>query len=137
MKSIKKIFKWCLFCVPVIALAVLSSCSKNDGFSKGPVSTDTSKPGVITNIRVQNLNGGAYIIYDLPNSNNLLYVLAQYNINDKTIRQTKASYYTDTIKVEGFAASQDYNVTINTVSRANVSSDPVIVKVHPKRLIIN
>src|SRR6202012_2256794 len=46
-------------------------------------------------------------------------------------RQTKSSYYTDTVKVDGFAQSQDYNVTLWAVSRANVQSDPVTVTVHP------
>jgi hypothetical protein len=107
-----------------------SSCKRSDGFN-GPVSSDPTKPGVVTNIKVTNYNGGAYITYTLPNSANILYVQAQYNINGTISRQTKASYYTDTIKVEGFAKSQDYTVTLNTVSRANVMSDPVVVHVHP------
>jgi len=119
--------------LPVIALLLVmiaGSCKRNDGFNT-PVSNDKTKPGVITNVQVKNLNGAAYITYTLPNSPNLLYVQAQYNINGKTMRQTKASYYTDTVLVDGFAKSQDYQVTLWSVSRANVMSDPVTVTVHP------
>lgn len=108
----------------------LGSCKKAET-NVEVVSTDMTKPGVVTNIRVENVNGAAKIIYTLPNSENLLYVLARYPINDNHIRETKASYYTDTIFVDGFARDKEYEVTLYAVSRANVMSDPVVVKVHP------
>lgn len=114
----------------LIVLLGLNACKRDDG-DRQPASANKTKPGVVTNIKVQNLNGAANITYSLPNSDNLLYVLAQYNINGKTQRQTKSSYYTDTIKVDGFAESKDYTVTLWAVSRANVMSDPVTVTVHP------
>jgi hypothetical protein len=120
-----------LWLASLVLVCVIGSCKKNEGFNTEPVSTDMTKPGVITNIAVKNFNGGAYITYDLPSSDNILYVLAKYNINDKTSRETKSSYYTDTVTVDGFAAVKDYDVTLTVVSRANVSSDPVKVTVHP------
>ena len=106
------------------------ACTKSDGTRK-PLSDDTTKPGVVTNIQVKNFNGGAYITYTLPNSDNLLFVEANYNISDTRTRQTHASYYIDTIIVEGFAQSKEYEVTLYSVSRANIKSDPITVKVHP------
>ena len=111
-------------------MMLIWSCKEENGFNE-PVSADKTKPGVITNIKVENFNGGSYITYDLPKSENLLYVSAKYRINDKVVRETKASYYKDTIVVEGFAKAQEYSVTLHTVTRANVMSDPVEVKVHP------
>ncbi|HKO82571.1 MAG TPA: DUF5000 domain-containing lipoprotein [Chitinophagaceae bacterium] len=113
-----------------LVLAACWSCKKSDGYNE-IVSKDGAKPGVVTNVKVTNFNGGAYITYDLPASGNVLYVLADYKINDKTTRQTKSSYYTDTIKVEGFAKVQDYEVVLHAVSRADVMSDEVKVTVHP------
>jgi hypothetical protein len=130
MRKIKKYIKQLLPVIPLMIVVFLASCKKNDGFNT-VVSSDKTKPGVVTDIKVKNLNGAAYITYTLPNSSNLLYVQAQYNINGKTIRQTKSSYYTDTVLVDGFAKSQDYSVTLWSVSRANVQSDPVTVTVHP------
>lgn len=106
-------------------------CKKLDNYNY-IVSTDKTKPDTVTNINVHNFEGGAYITYTLPESRNLLYVLAQYKINDKISRQAKASYYSDTIRVDGFAKSQDYEVALYAVSRAQIKSDPVIVKVHPE-----
>ena len=111
-------------------LTYFGACKKVDSYNE-PVSTDQTKPAVVTNIKVDNYNGGANITYALPDSKNLLYVMAQYKINGVTVRETKSSYYSDTIKVEGFAKKQAYDVTLYSVSRANVKSDPVTVKVNP------
>jgi hypothetical protein len=119
-----------LLVLPVLLMVSLISCFKDVEYNT-PADGDQTKPGVVTNVKVDNFNGGAYITYTLPNANNLLYILAEYKINDKTVRQTKSSYYSDTIMVEGFAKSQDYEVTLYSVTRANVKSDPIVVKVHP------
>jgi hypothetical protein len=129
MKSINK-YSLLLF-VGLLMIGIIS-CKRNDGFSTGPISTDKTKPGVVTNIKVDNFNGGAYITYDLPNSENLLYVLAKYSIRDKVGRETKSSYYKDTVVVNGFADSKDYQVTLYAVSKAEIMSDPVTVTVHPQ-----
>jgi len=91
MKRIKNYSITALVLAAALFMACLNSCKKNDGYVK-EVSTDMSKPAVVTNVKVKNFNGGAYITYDLPNSDNLLYVQAEYRINDKTTRQTKSSY---------------------------------------------
>lgn len=120
------------FLLLLIAVAVFPlSCKRLDGYNE-IVSTDMTKPGPVTNVKVQNFNGGAYITYTLPNSPNILYVQAEYKINDQTSRQAKSSYYSDSITVSGFAKSQDYEVILHTVSRAQVVSDPVTVTVHPE-----
>jgi hypothetical protein len=114
-----------------LIILLIASCKKIDGYND-IASTDKTKPGVVTNVNVVNYSGGAYITYTLPNSENILYVQAEYKINDQTSRQTKSSYYSDSITVSGFAESKEYEVILHTVSRADVSSDPVVVKVHPE-----
>jgi hypothetical protein len=118
------------FTICVLLLAGFWSCRKAENYNE-IVTSDGSRPDVVTNIKVTNYNGGAYITYSLPASGNVLYVQADYKINDRKSRQTKSSYYSDTITVEGFEKSQDYEVILHTVSRANVMSDAVNVKVHP------
>jgi hypothetical protein len=109
---------------------IVLSCKKTDGYNT-VLSTDKTKPGPVTNVKVSNFNGGAYITYDLPTSSNILYVQAEYLINDKLKRQTKSSYYSDSVTVSGFAKSQDYKVVLRVMSRADVASDSVVVTVHP------
>ena len=120
--------------LPVLIAMVLIhfSCSKDVTYNT-PVSSDKTKPGVVSNIKVTNFKGGAFITYDLPKTGNVLYVKASYMINDQTgrSRQTKSSYYSDTITVEGFARKKEYEVKLTAVSRADVESDVVTVKVNP------
>src|SRR5579859_7137891 len=131
MHFMKKILRFIYLSISTGLLALgQPGCKKTDGYNT-VTSTDKTKPGVVTNVKVVNFNGGAYITYTLPNSANILYVQATYAINDKITRQTKSSYYSDSITVSGFAKSQDYNVTLQVVSRAEVTSDTLMVTVHP------
>ena len=114
----------------LVLLLAQPGCKKTDGYNS-IASTDKTKPAPVTNVKVSNFAGGAYITYTLPDSKNILYVQAQYSINDKISRQTKSSYYSDSLTVSGFAKSQDYKVVLYTVSRADVRSDSQVVIVHP------
>lgn len=140
MKNIKRLKGYLSFVImPVLLVTLAISCKKSES-NISVVSDDKTKPGIVTDVQVENINGGARITYKLPNSKNLLYVLASYKINDSRTRETKASYYTDTILVDGFSRAKEYEVTLYAVSRANVKSDPVVVKVNPKTpnyLLIN
>lgn len=107
----------------------LGACKETDYIDT--VSGDMTKPEPITNIEVHNFNGGAHITYALPKSGNVLYVMAEYAINGTRKRQTKSSYYRDTLTVSGFEKSDIYSVTLYAVSRANVKSEPTTVEVHP------
>jgi len=115
----------------IAMLACFTACKKSESYND-PASTDMTKPGLVSDIKVDNFNGGANITYKLPDSKNLLYVLARYSINGQVTRETKSSYYSDTIKVDGFAKKQAYDVTLYSVSRANVKSDPIVVQVNPE-----
>lgn len=140
MKNIKRLKGYLSIVVmPVLLVTLAISCKKSES-NISVVSDDKTKPGIVTDVQVENINGGAHITYKLPNSKNLLYVLASYKINDSHTRETKASYYTDTILVDGFSRAKEYEVTLYAVSRANIKSDPVVVKVNPKTpnyLLIN
>ena len=115
--------------IPLLFLACLS-CKKMNGYNI-PVSLDKTPPEMVSNVKVSNFSGGAYITYTLPKTENILYVIARYKINGSTFKETKSSYYSDTLKVEGFAESKDYDVTLYTVSRADIKSEPQVVTVHP------
>ncbi len=117
--------------IALVLIVTNSSCSKSESPVE-VVSTDHTKPDVMTNIEVENLNGAARITYSLPKSSNILYVQAKYLIREGHFRESKTSFYTDTILVEGFAKAGEYEVELRTVSRANIQSDPVMVKIKPE-----
>jgi hypothetical protein len=125
-----KIYRLYLLTTVIAAMVLGAGCKKIDSYNS-PASGDLSKPGIVTDVKVVNFDGGANITYKLPSSANILYVKASYKINDQKSRETQASYYSDSLKVDGFAQSKDYDVTLRVVSRANIESDPVVIKVHP------
>lgn len=117
-----------------IALAVmglwLAACKEDLDF-KTPSGGDGSVPQVVSNINVENLAGKARITYKLPNDKNLLYVKAVYKLSNGTMGETKSSYYKDTLTVEGFADTTEHEVSLYSVSRSEVLSSPVVIKVKP------
>lgn len=112
-----------------ILISILS-CSRKIDYNDVN-SGDKSKPAAVTNVTVENAPGGATLRYTLPASSNILYVLAEYNINGSTKLQKKNSYLLDSMFVDGFQKSQDYKVLLTVVSKAEVKSDPVEITVHP------
>ncbi|MGF7232931.1 DUF5000 domain-containing lipoprotein [Arachidicoccus sp.] len=114
----------------LLLLNMQIGCDKKSDYIK-VVSTDRTKPGPVSNVKVINGPGMATLTYTLPDSKNILYVLATYKINDTLVEQSVNSYFTDTIFAKGFAKSKDYTVTLNVVTRAKIKSDPVTVTVHP------
>ncbi|SDC99339.1 DUF4959 domain-containing protein [Niabella drilacis] len=114
-----------------LLMAGFFSCQKQTGTNQEPLYKSTDKPPAVTNVKVINIAGGAQIIYDIPPNPGIMYVQADFMVNEKTKQQVKASYFTDTLVVRGFAKSADYKVTLRTVSRSEVTSDPVEVTVHP------
>ncbi len=94
-------------------------------------SGDGTAPGLVSDVRVENLNGKARITYKLPQDKNLLYVKAVYKLPNGTNFEAKSSYYRDTVVVEGFADTKEHEVLLYSVSRNEVASEPLVVKVNP------
>lgn len=120
--------------VLAVCATIFAGCNKSENYKEFP-SGDQTRPGPVSNVRVTPINGGAEITYDLPKSPNLLYVLAEYRINDQMTRQTKASYYDNKLIVEGFRDAKPYDVKLTVVTRSETASDPVTVSVTPKEPI--
>lgn len=117
------------------ALFAAYSCSK-DLESQDPISNDPTVPAQVTSLSVVNQDGKATISYTVPNDPHLLYVKAKYTITNGTEVETIASYYSNSIVVEGFADTLEHEVKIYSVSRAEVSSEPLSIKVRPSEAAI-
>lgn len=87
------------------------------------------KPDPVTNYRIESLAGGAKITFDLPSSDDLLYVKAEYELDGGTVREAKSSIYKNFLTIDGFASAGEYDVTIYAVAKGEVLSDPTRIKV--------
>src|SRR5688572_18843467 len=92
----------------------LVACSPD---ATGPLTDDNTIPGPVKNAQVKNISGGAEISYVLPESTNLLYVKAVYDLKGvKT--EVKASFYKNQLVVEGFGDVNEHEVTLYAVNRS-------------------
>ncbi|QEC53051.1 uncharacterized protein DUF4959 [Anseongella ginsenosidimutans] len=109
------------------AVFLLSSCKENE---IGPSSENTGVPPPLTEAVVENLPGAVKITYPQPTNKNILYVKAECFLNGE-LRLEKASIYNNEIIIEGFGKSENYEVKLYTVNRAEEPSAPYNVTVHP------
>ncbi|TDQ08904.1 DUF4959 domain-containing protein [Pedobacter metabolipauper] len=114
----------------ILGIAAIQSCKEDLDF-KEPSIIDKTVPGVVSNISVENLSGKAKISYSIPADKNLLYVKAVYTLATGQAIEVRSSSYNNSLMVEGFADTKEHEITLYSVSRSEVLSDPVAVKVTP------
>ena len=85
---------------------------------------------LVSNITVENRPGEAKLMYTVPGDAGLLYVEARWT-SKGVERNAKSSYYSDTLTLEGFGDTSEYNVQVYSVNKAEERSAPVSVKVKP------
>lgn len=88
-------------------------------------------PGQVTNVTVENKAGGAVLKYKLPVDKNVLYVRAEYEIQPGVVRETKSSYFKDSLVLEGFGTPSTYDVKLYSVGKNEKESEPHIVQINP------
>lgn len=96
-----------------------------------PVGSDGTVPSVVTQVTVENLPGAAKITYKIPDDRNLLYIRGVCELDDGSVREAKATFYQNYLKIEGLGQSKEYKVRLYSVSRTEVQSDPVEVTIFP------
>lgn len=94
--------------------------------------TDAVPPGPVSNVNVENINGGAIITYSLPSDNDLMAVKAIYSFREGgEIMESYSSASTDTIKLAGFPDTQERSVKLVAVDNSKNESEPVTTTIKP------
>lgn len=101
------------------------SCSDSDD------SNDTQAPGQVKNVRFVPNYGGGYFLYDIPDDADFLYVRADYIVDSGEKVSKTSSTYTDTLFIEGFGQSKEYEVKLYSVDRNENASQPLVQYVTP------
>ncbi len=124
MKTLKNIS----YLLLVIIITSLSGCKEE---YLEPLENNMEKPDPVTNITVKNEPAQATITYTLPKNQDLLYVKAVYPLKSGVIREVKASYYTNSMILDGFADTEIHDVEVYAVNRSEIVSEPVIIQIQP------
>ena len=120
----KKTFTYILLFI----LIVFSSC-KEELIGQYPI--ENIPPQKVTNTAVKNIEGGALITYSIPNEDDVLYVKANYKLDDGTPMEIKSSIYSNQLEIVGIGKSREMPVTLTVVDRSQNESAPITVMIHP------
>jgi hypothetical protein len=96
-----------------------------------PINEGKGKPDGVTGVDVVPIPGGAVVSYRIPNTMDLLAVKAVYTISNGQKREAIASYYDNTLTLEGFIDTFSHEAQLFAISRAQVLSDPVSITFTP------
>ena len=88
-------------------------------------------PAQVSDVTVHNTPGGAILKYKAPMDKNLRYIRAEYEIQPGVLRETKSSYYMDSLVLEGFGDTRTYDVKLYSVGKNEKASEPLTVQVNP------
>jgi len=96
-----------------------------------PNVTNTTPPGVVSNVAVTNMNGKAVFTYTLPSNPDLAYIKAEYETSTGVPAEVIASRYTNTLTVDGFGDTLAHAVKLIAVNSSEVASAAVTETVNP------
>lgn len=97
----------------------------------GPLSKEGTPAGKVSNVTVENRPGGALLKYQVPDSEDLLYVKAVFEYPAGNTREVKSSMYVDSLIIEGIGNTQERIVSLYAVSRSEKASEPTEVTIQP------
>lgn len=106
---------------------LLISCDAAKDWSE---EKDSIAPGVVSDVRVENLNGGARIYYKLPADPDLMGAKAVYSLT-KDGPLTEKYSTTDTLELDGFGDTELRTVTLFALDNSGNMSDGVETTIKP------
>lgn len=104
-------------------------CTEEQGPT--PLENNTTPPGEVENVSIQNLPGKVKLEYTLPEDKDLLYIIARYTLENGTPMEVKASYYSNSMLLEGFKGLSEVEVNVYAVNRSETESKPITITVAP------
>lgn len=118
------------FALLTVGVCLFTACSGDADVNYASGSKEA--PERVTVREVKNQNGGAIIYYTLPDDPRLKYVKAVYEVKPGVESDARASYYVDSLVVEGMQYGGAHQVKLYSVGYGEVASDPVIVDIDAK-----
>ncbi len=112
----------------VVLLFIVCSCSEKQ---LDPITESLGKPGVVTEVKTQQVPGGVIITYRIPDAEDILGVKGVYVLSNGQSFEATASFYDNKLKILGYNDTLSHEVQLYTVNRGQIVSDPVKVTFNP------
>lgn len=118
-----------LYIIVAGLLLCLNSCKEEGRLDH--LDNGAPAPGLVSDVKIKNLPGGAVLRYKIPADDNFLYVKAVYQTSPRQIRVAKASLYMDSLVLEGYGATGTYPVELFSVGKNEKVSKPYQLEISP------
>lgn len=118
-----------LYAIFSLLLVLCQSCKEEGRLDH--IDPNAPAPAQVYDVRVKNIPGGAVLKYKLPKDDNLLYVKAEYEIQPGVFRESKATYYSDSLLLTGYGTTGTFRVNIYSVGRNEKASQPLSQEITP------
>lgn len=112
----------------IVLLFAAAGCKEE---TLGPLGKGGNAPGQVTGVTSEGLPGKVTLHYNIPNDPELLYVKAVYETRPGNTMETISTFYNTSMTLEGFGNTDEREVKLYSISRTEVSSEPVTIKVRP------
>ncbi len=109
--------------IALLAISLFSACEEE--------STDTTAPGVVSNVEVEAIHGGAKVSYTLPVDEDVLFAKIYYTNTLGEDLFKVSSLYNDTIIIDGYNDTDEHTFNIVAVDRSKNESEAVAVVFTP------
>jgi len=106
----------------VVLLVIFFSACKEEPISEHL--KDKIAPASVTNVKAEPSAGGAVISYNLPNENDISYVLCEYTSSSGEKKVTRSSIYQNFITVEGLVEVKQTDFLLFLVDHSENRSQP-------------
>ncbi|MDR1221402.1 MAG: DUF4959 domain-containing protein [Tannerella sp.] len=124
---ITNILKKQVFLFMVVIGGMMFSCSSPADWSDPK---DDIAPGPVSNVQIENINGGAIISYTLPGDNDVLGAKVTYSYSAESELMEK--YASDnSIELEGFGDTGAHEITIYAIDKSGNLSEGITQTIQP------
>lgn len=113
----------------LLAFTMAAGCKEDEKLKY--LDEAAAAPQQIKDLKIENTPGGATLTYKLPGDVNFAYVKAIYEIQPGVSKENKSSIYADTLRLDGFGETKEYEVKIYSVGKNEKASEPLVVKIKP------
>jgi len=122
MKSVK-------FLLAMVIIMITCACEEK---KLEPIHGSLGKPGMVTILEQESIPGGVTVVYRIPESEDILSVVAEYTLTNGKTYKSEASYFENTLTIAGFNDhTKEYTANLYTINRAQERSDHVTVRFTP------
>ena len=113
-----------------MASALIAGCAESNHGRVDQLDKDLAIPDPVEVTKVTPTSGGAVIWVKIPDDKNIKGVVATYTRGGEEV-DAKISRYVDSLKVEGFADTEEHVIKVCSFNVNEEKSEPVEVRVNP------